>query len=106
MGLDAATLQRRMFYNTNWIVEMEKTLMDTLVDQIVVGLDEPISPDSYSKSRNARAYMNLPDPSWESMVIVFHNPTQDESEDDELNIQNRANGDRNDEMDVNNLHRL
>ncbi|KAK4415582.1 hypothetical protein Salat_1239600 [Sesamum alatum] len=127
MGSDAATLQRRVFYNINWTVEMEKTFMDTLVDQIAIGLDEPGYPDSYSirqamretnrehglsfdygfyesrKSRNARLYVNLPDPSWESMVIVFRDPIREDSEDDEHNIHNHGNGNGNDEMDVNNL---
>ncbi|KAK4413558.1 hypothetical protein Salat_2768400 [Sesamum alatum] len=55
------------------------------------------------KSWNVKVYVNLPHPSWESMVIVFHNPAREVFEDDELNTPNRANGARNDEMDVNNL---
>ncbi|KAK4423016.1 hypothetical protein Salat_1884200 [Sesamum alatum] len=118
MGSDATTLQRRVLYNTNWTVEMEKTFMDTLVDQIAIGQDEPGYPDSYSirqamretnretrfqKSRNAWVYVNLSDPSWESMVIVFLNPTREDSEDDEHNIHNHGNENRNDEMDMNNF---
>ncbi|KAK4437326.1 hypothetical protein Salat_0066500 [Sesamum alatum] len=120
MGSDAATLQRRVFYNTNWTVEMEKTFMDTLVDQIAIGLDEPsrqamretnrehgLSFDygfyESRKSQNARMYVNLPDPSWESMVIVFRDSTREDSEDDDHNIHNHGNSNRNDEMDVNNL---
>ncbi|KAK4420159.1 hypothetical protein Salat_2428800 [Sesamum alatum] len=121
MGSDAATLQRRVFYNTNWTVEMEKTFMDTLVDQIASVLMSQVTqiliPYAMQCAKpientvclsimvfmNPELYVNLPDPSWESMVIVFRDPIREDSEDDEHNIHNHGNGNGNDEMDVNNL---
>ncbi|KAK4415079.1 hypothetical protein Salat_2615000 [Sesamum alatum] len=129
MGSDAVALQRRVFYNTNWTVEMEKTFMDTLVDQISIGLDEPGYPDSYSVRQAMRETnrehglsfdygfyesrlskisecKNVCESSrsfLESMVIVFRDPIREDSKDDEHNIHNHGNGNGNDEMDVNNL---
>ncbi|KAL0383188.1 UNVERIFIED_CONTAM: Photosystem II CP43 reaction center protein [Sesamum calycinum] len=109
MTEDAARLQRMMFCNGTQMVEMQKTFMDTLVEQISLDLDEPGYSDSYficqsmretdrehglsieytfyeSRSRNARVYMNLPDPSWESMKIVFMYHVRDEAEDVDSDI--------------------
>ncbi|KAL0308748.1 UNVERIFIED_CONTAM: hypothetical protein Sradi_5817100 [Sesamum radiatum] len=74
MATDVATIQQRRFYNTNWTRDMGLRLFEITLRKTAL-----------------KAYINLPNPAWEQLKIIYQDPTPVEvTDEDEDNVGNAS----------------